>query len=77
MALKAVDAVKVGTRVVGYDGVEIGHVLEGDRERLKVRCKDQTDLWVTGRAILSADRDRVTLICYARGVHRWGVEHQV
>ncbi len=65
--------VRAGTRVVGYDGVEVGRVVEGDRERLKVRRKDQTEIWLAGQAILAADNDRVTLICYASGVGRWGV----
>ena len=60
--------------MVGYDGVEVGRVVEGDRERLKVRRSDQSELWVTGEAILCADEHRVTLICYARGVARWRLD---
>lgn len=65
---------RAGMRVVGYDGVEVGHVVEGDRERLKVRRNDQTEMWLAGQAILAADSQSVTLICYANGVHRWDAE---
>jgi hypothetical protein len=66
--------VRAGTRVVGYDGVEVGRVVEGDRERLRVRRSDQSELWVAGQAILDANENRVTLICYARGVTRWRLD---
>lgn len=65
---------KRGARVLGYDGVEVGEVVEGDREALKVRRKDQTEMWLRGDAILAADDLRVTLICYASGVNRWGLK---
>jgi hypothetical protein len=65
---------KRGARVVGYDGVEIGTVVEGDRERLKIRRKDETELWLNGEAVLCADGHTVTLICYAKGVARWRLE---
>jgi hypothetical protein len=57
--------------VIGYDGIEVGHVVEGNRERLKVRRKDDSEIWLHGEAILAADNDCVTLICYASGVSRW------
>ncbi|MEX0784984.1 MAG: hypothetical protein WD557_20300 [Dehalococcoidia bacterium] len=63
--------VRAGTRVIGYDGVEVGQVVGGDRERLKVRRRDETEMWLAGDAILAADDHAVTLICYARGVTRW------
>jgi hypothetical protein len=69
-----VDVVRAGTRVVGYDGVEVGEVVYGDRERFRVRRKDQTEVWVAGKAILGIEHDRVTLICYASGIGRWGAD---
>jgi hypothetical protein len=60
--------------VIGYDGVEVGRVVAGDRERLKVRRPDQTEMWLAGQAIFAADNDVVRLICYASGVGRWGAE---
>jgi hypothetical protein len=54
--------------------VEVGEVVDGDRHMLKVRRKDQTEIWLSGKAILATDDARVTLICYASGVGRWGAE---
>jgi hypothetical protein len=31
-------------------------------------------MWLRGDAILAADDLRVTLICYASGVNRWGLK---
>ncbi len=49
-------------------------MVEGDRERIKVRRQDQSEIWLAGQAILAADNDRVTLICYASGVGRWSTD---
>ncbi|HEX6030189.1 MAG TPA: hypothetical protein VFY90_02080 [Tepidiformaceae bacterium] len=60
-------------KVLAFNGVEVGDLIDADEDVLHVRTTDGHEIAISAKAVFESRGGVVRLICYDTGIHRWAV----
>ena len=67
------NAVHSATKVLAFNGVEVGELVEADEDVVRFRNQEGRVVTISAQAVFQHRGGVVRLICYDTGLHRWEV----